>query len=85
MRNGQPCIVHAVGGLRDTIIDNEDGFHFEGKSVSLQARAFQTRLQEVIALRESEPDRFRDIANNARAKRFLWQASAEQYLTRLYS
>ena len=32
MRCGQPCLVHAVGGLKDTVTDNLDGFHFRGET-----------------------------------------------------
>jgi len=85
MRQGQPCIVHAVGGLRDTINDNEDGFQFDGASVKEQIAAFQQRFDDVVELRETEPTRFRDIANKAREKRFLWHTSAEHYLSRLYA
>src|SRR6056300_946863 len=30
MRAGQPCLVHAVGGLLDTVTDGSDGFVFSG-------------------------------------------------------
>lgn len=85
MRQGQPCLVHAVGGLRDTIKNNEDGFQFEGTSVQTQVSALLERFNDIIELRETEPDVFRDIANRAREQRFLWQTSAEQYLNKLYS
>ena len=33
MKDGQPCLAHAVGGLRDTIADERDGFLFEADSI----------------------------------------------------
>jgi len=85
MRHAQPCIVHAVGGLQDTIVDKVDGFHFKGNSVAQQVAQLQSCVSEVIAMRERQPDQFNDIANAARKKRFLWAASAQQYLSELYS
>ena len=85
MRQGQPCIVHAVGGLRDTVVDMIDGFQFHGNSVAEQVTHFQDSIQKVISLREQQPELFRTIAANASEKRFLWQDSAEQYLSELYS
>ena len=85
MRQGQPCIVHAVGGLKDTVIDMQDGFHFTGNSVEQQARAFQTRLHDVLTMREQQPEQFRSIASNAREKRFHWSHSAKHYLSELYT
>lgn len=85
MRHGQPCVVHAVGGLRDTITDMLDGFHFSGESVEQQVQGFQTCLQNVLSMREENPEQFRTIAANARDKRFHWSSSAKQYLSELYS
>ncbi len=85
MRHGQPCIVHAVGGLKDTVADMQDGFHFSGNSVQEQANAFQQCLEKVISLRENQPDAFRTIASSAKEKRFYWSSSAKQYLDELYS
>ncbi len=85
MRHAQPCIVHAVGGLRDTITNNIDGFHFEGDSVAQQVEGLQQCIQQVLELREQHPEQFRLIAAAAKEKRFLWSDSAKQYLSELYS
>ena len=37
MRAGQPCLAHSVGGLSDTIVNNENGFTFNGKTPNEQA------------------------------------------------
>ena len=37
MRDGQPCLVHHVGGLRDTVLDDETGFAFSGDGLTAQA------------------------------------------------
>lgn len=85
MRQGQPCIVHAVGGLKDTVEHGVDGFQFGGNSSADQAEQFLQCLQTVIDMREQQPDAFRKIVNAAREKRFYWQSSAEQYLSKLYN
>ena len=43
MRRGQPCVAHAIGGLRDTIRDGETGFLFDGSMPDVQADAFGCR------------------------------------------
>src|SRR5690606_5794987 len=50
MRAGQPCLVNAVGGLRDTVIDGDTGFVFEGKTIGQQAEALVARLKDVVDL-----------------------------------
>jgi len=85
MRQGQPCLVHAVGGLCDTVSDNVDGYHFSGDSLPTQARNLLTRLNEVLTTREQEPANYRAVVKQARARRFPWAASAERYLSELYT
>lgn len=85
MEQGQPCIVHAVGGLRDTVSDNVDGFHFSGETVTSQVNNLLKCIDTVVRLREENPEQFRAIATNASDKRLLWQESARSYLTELYT
>jgi starch synthase len=44
MRAGQPCLVHSVGGLRDTIIDDKTGFAFAGTNPLEQAENMLIRF-----------------------------------------
>jgi len=85
MRHAQPCIVHAVGGLRDTVEDKVDGFHFGGDSVAQQVANLKTCMEDVMQMREQQPDQFNAIANAAQEKRFNWSTSAQRYLSELYS
>lgn len=85
MRSGQPCFAHAVGGLRDTINDNVDGFLFSGDSLEGQTSALLTRFEDVLTLRERKPDTYKKIAAAARKQRFEWHDSAARYLSELYS
>jgi len=85
MRCSQPCLVHAVGGLKDTVSDNVDGFHFHGNSQSEKARHLVSRMRDITQMRSESPEVYNRIAQCAGAKRFTWDASAEAYLKRLYS
>ena len=85
MKDGQPCLAHAVGGLRDTISDDIDGFLFQGDSMTDQAQSLLSRLKDVLHMRETKPAQFTRIANLARNKRFEWIASASRYQSELYS
>ncbi|MFK7861285.1 MAG: glycogen synthase [Granulosicoccus sp.] len=85
MKDGQPCLAHSVGGLRDTIDDGRDGFLFEAESIAAQAKALVTRVDEILLLREKKPDSFTRIATAARKKRFNWSTSASRYHSELYS
>lgn len=84
MRQAQPCIVHAVGGLKDTVSDKVDGFHFSGDSTEQQIAHLQSCIKEVIQMRENQPEQFNAIANAAQKKRFHWATSAQRYLSELY-
>jgi len=85
MRDGQPCLAHSVGGLRDTILDNNDGFLFSGASMHEQAVALLARTEQVLQMREKKPQQFTRIADKASNKRFDWQDSAARYHSELYS
>jgi len=84
MRAGQPCLVHHVGGLRDTVRDGVDGFAFSGADPREQADHMNAALRAALALRCAQPERWRRIAANAAAARFDWTDSARLYLERLY-
>ena len=84
MKQGQPCLVHAVGGLADTVSDEVNGFSFSGDTVSRQAEHLVTRFEDALSVRESNPRQWAAICKAASAARFLWQDAAQQYVTQLY-
>ncbi|NHN37383.1 glycogen synthase [Pseudomaricurvus alcaniphilus] len=84
MRAGQPCLVHGVGGLRDTVSDNLTGFVFSGDSPLQQAENMVERFSEAIALRSEDPDQWQGVSQAAGACRFYWSDVAEQYVSQLY-
>ncbi len=84
MRAAQPCLVHRVGGLNDTVQDNHNGFTFSGQGLQAQAENMLVRLQQVLALKSENPTEWRQIRDTASDARFLWRDSAEAYVKLLY-
>jgi len=84
MRAGQPCLAHSVGGLRDTIIDNQNGFTFNGENPPQQAENMLSRFQSAITMKKQKPNLWNEISNNALATRFLWRDVAQDYIKYLY-
>ena len=84
MRAGQPCIVHAVGGLKDTVRDNANGFAFEGDTPASQAAMFRETASRALSIRETDESRWLRICEGARSARFTWDAAAMQYIGELY-
>jgi starch synthase len=85
MREGQPCLVHHVGGLRDTVTDDRTGFAFTGEGLREQANAFIARFEAVLEMRENDPRHYAAIGRAARNQRFEWSASVRRYMRELYS
>jgi starch synthase len=84
MREGQPCVVHAVGGLKDTVTDGVTGFVFDGKSISEQAGNFVRCVVDAISLKQEHPAQWKKICSNAAVQRFSWPAAATRYMETLY-
>ena len=84
MRAGQPCVVHAVGGLRDTVRDNANGFTFDAESPLQQAALFRKTVERALDIRSNDESRWLRIREGARSARFTWDAAAMQYIGELY-
>ncbi len=84
MRAGQPCVVHGVGGLRDTVEHGVTGFVFGGDSPTELASNFVHCVSEALTLREEHPNRWHRISAAAKKVRFDWKSSAEQYVRLFY-
>ncbi|MFT7559951.1 MAG: starch synthase [Flavobacteriales bacterium] len=85
MRSAQPCLVHAVGGLKDTVKNNDNGFSFEASGLEAQARAMVNLFSELLTMKENSPEIWEGIVNKARKTRFSWDTVAQSYLEQLYS
>ena len=84
MRAGQPCLVHHVGGLKDTVRDGINGFAFVGASLEEQAERLVAACAAALKLRRNEPKRWAAIRDAAASARFSWQDSIDQYVDCLY-
>ena len=85
MRRGQPVVAHRVGGLGDTIDDNETGFLFDGATPDEQADAFVETTLRALDMRANDPLRWQDIQKAAAEKRFDWASAARETINRLYT
>jgi starch synthase len=84
MRSGQPCVVHGVGGLADTVTDEETGFVFHGTTPHDQARALVAAVDRALATKDHEHERWLKIRQAAAASRFSWDRAAELYINEMY-
>ncbi|MDX1489929.1 MAG: glycogen/starch synthase [Pseudohongiellaceae bacterium] len=83
MRAGTPCLVHRVGGLRDTISNGHNGFTFEGNGLDEQALRMLQCFDEALSTMEN-PERWRSMCAKAKATRFTWEDTVAAYLKHLY-
>ncbi|MBE7215559.1 glycogen/starch synthase [Shewanella benthica] len=82
MKAGQICLVHGVGGLRDTVADNETGYLFFGDSLAGQAESLLERFSDV--LEEYNSDKWQNMERLTSQQRFNWASSALKYRQELY-
>lgn len=84
MRDGQPCVVHSIGGLKDTVQDGETGFAFTGDSQEELGNGFVETTRRAIELKRNSEAAFDRIRQAAFRQRFLWSDSVRRYLSELY-
>ena len=84
MRAGQPCVVHAVGGLKDTVRDGTSGFTFSGATLGEQVDNFVETTSRAIRLKRADPAAWDRIRRAAAGTRFTWRETAEHYVRQLY-
>ncbi|NNF17139.1 MAG: glycosyltransferase, partial [Gammaproteobacteria bacterium] len=84
LRESVPCVVHGVGGLKDTIDHQRTGFVFDGDSPAEQADNFVEAVRAAQLMRSTEPERWQKICDAAGAARFSWEHSARDYARELY-
>lgn len=85
MRAGQPCVVHAVGGLKDTVEHEITGFVFAGQNPHLQSSAFVSGVANALSLRSQSPSRWRILTRRAAQQRFSWGDAARRYELECYA
>ncbi len=76
MRYGTLPIAHATGGLKDSIIDDKDGFLFK-KHTSFE---LEKTLKKAVNIWKSHKNRYKNMVINAMTKDFSWDKRAKEYI-----
>jgi len=84
LRAGQPCLVHSVGGLKDTIKHLDNGFCFNGESITEQQENLMSTFKQSLNINISNSSQWQNIVTKAKQARFNWQDSAKSYIADLY-
>ncbi|WP_105264737.1 glycogen synthase [Pseudoalteromonas sp. T1lg76] len=84
LRSGTPCLVHGVGGLKDTVKEGESGFVFNGDSPTEQGEQLLACLTRALDMHKDQPQDWQQLCANARECRFSWHEAAKAYLSELY-
>ncbi|WP_035386902.1 glycogen synthase [Ferrimonas senticii] len=82
MRAGQVCLVHSVGGLKDTVVPQQHGYGFNGDDLDQQSQQLLATVE--LALRQFGSDTFSELQRQARQLRFDWQRQLPIYIDKLY-
>lgn len=83
MRSGQACLVHGVGGLVDTV-NNENGFVFSGEGLHSQGENLLKSFDAALEMKLNKPEQWKNLSKAASKSRFLWSDVVEQYTRLLY-
>lgn len=84
MRNGNPCLVHHTGGLKDTVAHMKTGFAFGGKTYNGQIKDMIKRFDEALTIWETDKPKWNKIKAAAKKARFTWAKSLDEYYSKLY-
>ena len=85
MKNGQPCLVHHTGGLKDTVQHGETGFSFSGKTYDEKVKNMELCFGEALNIFRNDKTTWNQIKKNAKKQRFTWKKSVDDYYKVLYS
>lgn len=84
MRNGNPCLVHHTGGLKDTVEHMKTGFAFDGKTFNAKLADMVDKFDEALNVWQNDPATWKKIKANAKKMRFTWEKSLDEYYNKLY-
>ncbi len=84
MRNGNPCLVHHTGGLKDTVAHLKTGFSFDGKTYNEKIKNMVSAFDQILDVFMNDNTMWEKIQSNAKSARFTWRKSVEEYYQRLY-
>ena len=84
MRNGNPCLVHHTGGLKDTVSHLKTGFSFDGDTYDEKIASMLSTFDLALDIFQNDKPRWKKIASNAKKMRFTWDKSVGEYYEKLY-
>lgn len=84
MRNGNPCLVHHTGGLKDTVHHMKTGFAFGAKTYDGQIKDMIKKFDEALTIWETDKAKWKKIKAAAKKARFTWEKSLDEYYSKLY-
>ena len=84
MRNGNPCLVHHTGGLKDTVAHMKTGFGFDGDSFDEKLKNMVLVLDQALDVYQNDKALWKKIQANAKRKRFTWKKSVDTYYKDMY-
>ncbi|WP_150451057.1 glycogen synthase [Arenibacter lacus] len=85
MRNGNPCLVHNTGGLKDTVEHMKTGFSFDGDTYDEKIKNMLEVTEQAIDIFINDKPKWKKIGANAKKMRFTWEKSLDDYYKYLYS
>lgn len=84
MRNGNPCLVHNTGGLKDTVEHMKTGFSFDGDTYDEKIANMLSTFDMVLDIFINDKPKWHEIQSNAKKMRFTWKKSVDDYYKYLY-
>ncbi len=84
MRNGNPCLVHHTGGLKDTVKHLKTGFSFDGKTYDEKIANMLSTFDLALDIFQNDKPQWKKISANAKKMRFTWEKSVDEYYKKLY-
>jgi starch synthase len=85
MRNGNPVLAHATGGLKDTIQDQVTGFLFGGDTYEEAMQDLDRVFSQALDVFFNHPKQWAQMRDAARQTRFTWTDSVSEYYRDLYN
>ena len=79
MRNGNPCLVHHTGGLKDTVADMKTGFSFDGNTYEEKIKNMLKAFDDILELYQNDKATWKKIQASAKRMRFTWKKSVDAY------
>ncbi len=84
MRNGNPCLVHHTGGLKDTVAHMKTGFAFDGDTYEEKIQNMLASFDLALDVFKNDPKKWQRIRSGAKKMRFTWEKSVTDYYKQLY-